>query len=211
MRRSILVLTLVTIVKVIMAAAPAFAPEASQQQYEVEQRSLNFELTVQGSPPTDVTFFGQGPLIGLPVQLLDPDGDGTYVGNTTIEVTVNLDGTIQPVPIAIFGGIGTNPVGTGPGSKFPGYSSLVVKDFGSTVIRDGQTLRTSISFKGPQEGATTPGPAKGDETKKADGAKSWGDASITNELPKTGGALSILGVAGGLVVASGLLVRRLTR
>jgi hypothetical protein len=40
----------------------------------------------------------------LPVQLVAPDGDGTYVGNTTIEVTVNPDGTTQPVPIAIFGG-----------------------------------------------------------------------------------------------------------
>jgi LPXTG-motif cell wall-anchored protein len=126
-------------------------------------------------------------------------------------VTVNPDGTIQPVPIAIFGGVGTNPAGTGPGSKFPGYSSLVVKDFGSTVIRDGQTFWTRISFKGHQEGTTTPGPGKGDETKKAGDAKSWGDASVTKELPKTGGALPILGFLGALLVASGLLVRKLTR
>ena len=88
MRRFILVLTLVTIAKVIMVAAPAFAQEASQQQYEVEHRSLNFELTVQGTPPADARFFGQGPLIGLPVQLVDPDGDGTSAGNTIVEVTV---------------------------------------------------------------------------------------------------------------------------
>jgi len=59
-----LILAVVTIVKVIMAAAPAFAQEASQQQYKVEQRSLNFELTVQGTPPVDTTFFGRGPLMG---------------------------------------------------------------------------------------------------------------------------------------------------
>jgi hypothetical protein len=209
-RRFILVLTVVTIVKVIMAAAPAFAQEASQQQYGVEQRSLNFELTVQGTPPADATFFGQGPLIGLPVQLVAPDGDGTYVGNTTIEVTVNPDGTTQPVPIAIFGGVGTNPAGTGPGSMFPGYSSLVIKDFGPRVIRDGQTFRTRISFKGHQEGTTTSGPGKGEET-QAGGARSSGGASVMKALPKTGGVLPILGVAGALLVASGLLVRRLTR
>jgi hypothetical protein len=61
-RRFILVLTVVTIVKVILATAPAFAQETSQQQYEVEQGSLNFELTVQGIPPANATFFGQGPL-----------------------------------------------------------------------------------------------------------------------------------------------------
>jgi hypothetical protein len=42
---------------------------------------------------------------------------------------VNPDGTIQ-APIAIFEGMETNPVGTGLGSKFPGYLNLVVKDFG---------------------------------------------------------------------------------
>jgi hypothetical protein len=209
LRRFILVLTVVTIVKVIMTAAPVFAQEASPQQYEVEQRSVNFELTVQGTPPADTTFFGQGPLMGLPVQLVDPDGDSIYTGNTTVKVTVNPDGTTQPVPIAIFGGIGTNPAGTGPGSKLPGYSSLVVKDFGPTVIRDGQTLRSRISFKGDQEGTTTPD--NGDETKNAGDAKISSGASVTKALPKTGVALPILGGAGALLVASGLLVRRLTR
>jgi len=99
-----LILTVVTIVKVVMAAAPAFAQEASQQQYKVEQRSLNFELTVQGTPPADAMFFGQGPLMGLPVQLVDLDGDCIYTANTAVKVTVNPDGTIQPAPIAIFGG-----------------------------------------------------------------------------------------------------------
>ena len=74
---------------------------------------------------------------------------------------------------------------------------------------DGQTFSTMISFKGQQEGTTTPGPGNGDETKA--GAKSLGDASVTKALPKTGGALPILGIAGALLVASGLIMRRLTR
>jgi hypothetical protein len=208
-RRFILVLTVVTIIKVVMTAAPVFAQEASPQRYEVEQRSLNLELTVQGAPPADATFFGQGPLVGLPVQLVDPDGDSIYTGNTTVKVTVNPDGTTQPAPIAIFGGIGMNPAGTGPGSKFPGYSSLVVKDFGPTVISDGQTFRSRISFKEDQEGTTTPGNV--DETKKPGDDKISSGAGVTKTLPETGVVLPILGVAGALLVASGLIVRRLTR
>jgi hypothetical protein len=85
-------------------------------------------------------------LVGLPVRLAGPDGGGTYTGATTVQVTANPDGSIQPAPIAIFGGMGTNPAGTGPGNKFPGYSSLVVKDFGPTVIEDGQTFRAGVYF-----------------------------------------------------------------
>jgi hypothetical protein len=209
-RRFILILAVVTIVKVILAAAPAFAQEASQQQYKVEQRWLNFELAVRGTPPADATFFGQGALMGLPVQLVDPGGDSIYTANTTVKVTVNPDGTTQPVPIAIFGGIGKNSAGTGPGSKLAGYSSLVVKDFGHTVIEDNQTLKAEISFEGDQGGGAIPGPDNGDETKTG-GPKSLGGASVTKVLPNTGGALPILGVAGALLVASGLIVRRLTR
>ncbi len=90
---------------------------------------MSFQLVVEGTPPKDTAFFAQGPLVGLPVQLAVPDGGGTYTGATTVRVTVNPDGTIQ-APIAIFEGMETNPVGTGPGSKFPGYLNLVVKDFG---------------------------------------------------------------------------------
>lgn len=74
----------------------------------------------------DATFFGQGPLIGLPVQLVDPDGN--YVGNTTIEVTVNPDGTIQPVPIAIFGGR-DEPRGHGSRKQVPGLLARKLRDW----------------------------------------------------------------------------------
>ena len=141
--------------------------------------------------------------MGLPVQLVDLDGDSIYTANTAVKVTVNPDGTTQPTPIAIFGGVGTNSAGTGPGSKVAGYSSLLVKDFGPTVIRGGQMLKAEISFEEDQGGGTMPGPDNGDETKTG-GVKSLGDASVTKVLPNTGGALPILGVAGALLVACGL-------
>jgi LPXTG-motif cell wall-anchored protein len=144
------------------------------------------------------------------VQLVDLDGNSIYTGNTTVKVTVNPDGTTQPTPIAIFGGVGMNSAGTGPGSKLAGYSSLVVKDFGHTVIEDSQTLKAEISFDGDQGGDTMPGLDNGDETKTGD-AKSLGGASVTKVLPNTGGALPILGAAGALLVASGLIVHRRTR
>ena len=147
MIRLILVLTITALLKAAMLAAPpAFAQEASQQQYGVEGRTLSFELAVEGEPPSEATFFGETPLVGDSVQLIDPDGDGTYTGTTTVEVTVNPDGTIQPVPVAIWGGIGTTPSERYPGEPLPGYSTKVIKDFGPVVIEDSQMFSTSVSF-----------------------------------------------------------------
>ncbi len=147
MIRLILVLTITALLKAAMLAAPpAFAQEASQQQYGVEGRTLSFELAVEGEPPSEATFFGETPLVGGSVQLIDPDGDGTYTATTTVEVTVNPDGTIQPVPVAIWGGIGTTPSERYPGEPLPGYSTKVIKDFGPVVIEDGQMFGTSVSF-----------------------------------------------------------------
>ena len=147
MIRLILVLTVAVSIAALLAAPPAFAQEASQQQYRVEERMLSFELAVEGEPPSEATFFGETPLVGGSVQLIDPDGDGTYTGTTTVEVTVNPDGTIQPVPVAIWGGIGTTPSERYPGDPLPGYSSKVIKDFGPVVIEDGQIFSTGISFE----------------------------------------------------------------
>ena len=147
MIRLILVLTVAASIAALLAAPSAFAQEASQQQYRVEERMLSFELAVEGEPPSDATFFGETPLVGGSVQLIDPDGDGTYTGTTTVEVSVNPDGTTQPVPVAIWGGIGTTPSERYPGDPLPGYSSKVIKDFGPVVIEDGQIFSTGISFE----------------------------------------------------------------
>ena len=135
------------------------------QQYSVEERAVNFELAIEGNIPADATFFAQGPLIGLPVRLADPDGNSIYTGATTVRVTVNPDGTSQPAPIAFFGGEGTNLAGTGPGSKFPGYPSLVVKNFGPTVIEDGQMFSATVDFTTTSDSGSVPaGQESGEET-----------------------------------------------
>lgn len=67
---------------VLVAASPALAQSAAQEQYEGEA-TLSFKVVTQGEVPEDATFFG---LYGPPnsevssVQLTDPDGDGTYTG-----------------------------------------------------------------------------------------------------------------------------------
>ena len=80
MIRLTLVLTVAVSIAALLAAPPAFAQEASQQQYRVEERTLSFELAVEGESPSEATFFGETPLVGGSVQLIDPDGDGTYTG-----------------------------------------------------------------------------------------------------------------------------------
>jgi hypothetical protein len=212
-------------VMVLTAAVPAaFAQEVedgahgtvASQQYSVEERTVNFELAVEGTPPADATFFGKGPLTGLPVRLADPDGDNTYAGTTTVGVTVNPDGTTQPAPIAIFGGVGTTPGGTNPRSKFPGSSSLVVKDFGPTVIEDGQTFKASIYFGEITGGTATTGVTAPDSMTPDSGNGDPGNSGNPDSddeakaLPETSGAaLPILGVAGALLVGGGFLIRRL--
>jgi len=44
--------------------------------------TVEFELAVEGEPPTDATFFGYLGYEPAPFQLVDPDGDGVYTGNT---------------------------------------------------------------------------------------------------------------------------------
>ena len=136
--------------------------EAADGGYTVEEREINFELAIEGEPPADATFSGSGPLVGLPAPLADEDGDGTYTGTATVEVTVNPDGTTQPAPVAIYGGIGTAPSGD-PGEPFAGATEgLVLEDFGAVVLEDGQTLSGSYSFGEGEEttvsgGTTTTG------------------------------------------------------
>ena len=143
--------------------------EAAGGQYTVEERAINFELSVEGEPPSDAAFSGSGPLVGLPAALSDEDGDGTYEGSASVEVTVNPDGTTQAAPVAIYGGTGTAPSGD-PGEPFAGATDgLVLVDFGMTVLEDGQTLSGSYSF---EDGAGTTlggGETMGGGTTGADG------------------------------------------
>ena len=161
-------------------SVPAFAqPNAT----------LSFELTVEGVPPADATFFGQvqlgegGP--GVCAPLTDPDGDGVYTGSASVPM-FPPGGAAEPVSLPVRIVQGTGQIST-PGGQVRCPEPLsVIKDFGLVQIVD-RTLSASVSFPG-------------------NGGK---------ELPKTGGAGSAsslaLGAGALLLVVGGLLARRLVR
>lgn len=120
-----------------------------------ETATLSFELTVEGEPPTDATFFGNlqtgegGP--GSFTPLTDPDGDGVYTGTTT---TPRFGPGPRPVPPGIEPlSFGVRIVqGTGTQGSIPAAPVTVIKDFGAVPMND-QTFSASTSFpSGPGPG-----------------------------------------------------------
>lgn len=119
-----------------------------------EPATLTFELTVEGEPPANATFFGfvgfeDGP--GEYVPLDDPDGDGLYAGSTTLEDRFRPGP--RPVPpgtepkayaVRIVRGTGTSP----ESSNFPGDPISAIKDFGVVLIEAENTFSAGVSFGG---------------------------------------------------------------
>ncbi len=157
-----------------------------------EFATLSFELVVEGEPPADATFFGNvqmgegGP--GSYTPLLDPDGDGVYTGATLVN---RFGPGPRPVPAGVEPlSFGVQIVqSTGTQGRMPEGPISVIKNFGAVPMNN-QTFSASVSYE--NSGGS-------------------GSGSKARELPKTGGAaLAMLG-AGALVLAGGLLVRRVNR
>ena len=167
--------------------------------------TLDFELTVEGEPPVDTTFFGMAGVdlediwLDESVQLADPDGDGVYTGSMVVPAG-------RPVTVWITQGTGTRE---GHNGTLPGEPFTVVKHFGTKTFYEGATFRASVSFPG-NGGSSDNGVSGGGS---GSGTSPGGIASgVRGLLPSTGGsmALAILG-AGVLLVSGGLLIRRLAR
>ncbi|CAA9423475.1 MAG: hypothetical protein AVDCRST_MAG80-93 [uncultured Rubrobacteraceae bacterium] len=181
--------------------------------------TLDFELTVEGEPPADATFFG---MVGIDlediwldesVQLADPDGDGVYTGSIDVP-------TGRPVTVWITQGTGTRE---GHNGTLPGQPFTVLKHFGTKTFYEDATFEASVSFPG-NGGSGNGGSGNGGSGNGGSGGGSPGGGSgngvslgsitggVRGLLPNTGGsmALTILG-AGVLLVSSGLLIRRLAR
>ena len=103
-----------------------------------DKATLSFELTVEGEPPADASFFGNvhtgegGP--GLYVPLTDPDDDGVYIGSTIVD---RFGPGPRPVPP------GVEPV------AFPVQivqDSELIKDFGTVKLDGDKTFSASVSF-----------------------------------------------------------------
>jgi hypothetical protein len=183
-----------------------------------ETATLTFELSVEGKPPSDATFFGtirgEGPRY---VPLTDEDDDGLYAGNTTVSRfppgTRPLRPDAEPVslPVQMVQGTGTL---ASDESDFlrPGEPTSVIRDFGPVRIED-QTLSASVSFDEDRGGNTTPGSGEGtsDEGGSDDGLLGSTASGIRSLLPGAGGGATLALIGAGILLAGGLLIRRLFR
>jgi len=182
-----------------------------------ETATLTFELSVEGEPPSDASFFGTVRGEGLRyIPLTDDDGDSLYTGNTSVPRfppgTRPLPPDAEPVslPIQIVQGTGTQGSDES-GSPRPGEPTSVTEDFGAVRIED-QTLLAIASFEENRGGNTTPG--SGDDTSdESDSDSLLGDAAsgIKGLLPGTGGTAILALIGAGILLVGGLLIRRLFR
>ena len=158
--------------------------------------TATFELTVEGEPPEDATFFGYLGYEPAPFQLSDQDGDGVYTGSTPPDLIPAGD----TQPALIVQGTGTREsqvVGTSPGEPIS-----TIEDFGEVTFEEDTTLKASISFG--SSGGSGSGGSRGFFSNAAE--------SVRGLLPSTGGgaALAVLGI-GVILILSGLVVRRIFR
>ena len=158
--------------------------------------TLSFELTVEGEPPEDATFFGYLGYEPAPFQLSDQDGDGVYTGSTPPDLIPAGD----TQPALIVQGTGTREsqvVGTSPGEPIS-----TIEDFGEVTFEEDTTLKASVSF----------GSSGGSDSGGSRGFFSNAAESVRGLLPSTGGgaALAVLGI-GVILILSGLVVRRIFR
>lgn len=99
---------------------------------------LSFELTVEGEPPADASFFGFIPAEGgIRAPLADPDGDGVYTGSTIVSKFAP-GGPPEPVSLPV------QIVQTQPGTHQA--RDTVLKDFGEVLIDEDKAFSASVSF-----------------------------------------------------------------
>lgn len=184
MKRLLLLFVAVTL----SLAVPALAqPEGGEttglETTQQEPVVLEFELTVEGRPPADATFFGQ---VGLGMsdvreRLTDPDGDGVYTGS--VEYAAG-----EREGVVIVQGKGLRYGADGAAS--PGTPETVIRDFGRTAIAGDRTFSATASFG--DEGAASSGPisATGVVEKPQMTTYMYGTHAITDEATGTPYALT---------------------
>ena len=88
----------------------------------------------------------------------------------------------------------------------------MIEVFGPVRIED-QTLSANVSFEEDRGGNTTPGSGDGtsDEGDSDDGLLGSAASGIRNLLSGTGAAATLALIGAGILLAGGLLIRRLFR
>ena len=219
------------VVLVAMAAMLTIAvPTVTREGYQYDQyggddrATLSFELTVEGDPPANATFFGNvrtgegGP--GLFVPLADPDGDGMYTGSTTVD---GFGPGPRPVPP------GAEPVAAPV--RITEGTGAVIKDFGLVKLDGDKTFEASVSFGNDGENTMPNNPGGNDPDDNGNGGSGGGSSGggsdggggsgdsrssgglvdTIRNLPDTGGFALLLAAAGALIIGAGLIARRVLR
>ena len=160
--------------------------------------TLSFELAVECEPPADATFLGFTTLESLMLTpLSDPDGDGVYTGRLTVNKYPPgprpVPPGVEPISLSPVRIVQGPPTGIGPlGPEF-----RVIQDFGTVKLDEDKTLEASVSFC--------------DDGGSGDGGGS-GTVGGVKTLPATGGSVPLaIGASALLLIASGILVRRIAR
>ena len=194
--------------------------------------TATFELATECEPPAGTQFFA-----GASQQtaaLSDPDGDGTYTGSLTLPEGFYDLGAF-PVPVAILAGSPEVPnqqtievfgevvledgdhfsastsfcdggTGNGGSGTDDGNGSAVVSGGGNNAGKGGVASGVDVDGSGSVDASD------GEKAAEISASAPEGGASpAAKVLPSTGGVLPIAGVAGLLIVAAGLLVRRIFR
>ena len=163
-------------------------------QATAREVTLDFELTVEGEPPADATFWGQYLVEGATIPLEDPDGDGVYTGS------MSGGRPAEGAGFRIVQGTGTEKLMTG---LYPAEPITVIKDFDAPTVEGDTKFSATVSF---DEGSTT-SDQYGSASIGSSGPKDP-DAEAPEMLPDTGGVpLLALGVAALLFAGGGLLAR----
>ena len=158
-----------------------------------ETIAVNFELAVECEPPAGTIFYG---LAGQePVELIDADGDGSYEGALTLPADF---GTFE-MPIWIQTGTPEVP------------NQHTIESFGRVVLDDADLFSASVSLCDGGPGGTGNGFDGSGGPEVSGSGNEEGVPSAAKVLPSTGGILPIAGLTGLLIVAGGLLARRITR
>jgi hypothetical protein len=186
-----------------------------------ETATLAFELSVEGEPPTDATFFGavrgEGPRY-VPLA----GEDGLYTGSTTVfrfpPGMRPLPPDAEPVslPAQMIQGTGTQgPDESGP--PHPGEPTRVIGDFGPVRIED-KALSANVSFEEDREGTTigdsgdgSSGSGGSDGGDSDDGLLGSAASAIRGLFSSTGGTAALALIGAGILLTAGLLIRRLFR
>ena len=179
---------------------PGGSTEAQGEEAIPEDRTLNFELAVEGEPPAGATFSAVAPGANI-TELTDPDGDDVYTGS----LTATAGSYPRCVPVEVFG------------KNSPDEVSYEIWNESRFCFKDGDTFSASYSFGDSGSGGTGGGSggSKGGAMVSggsvvSSGGTAQGASPIASVLPTTGGVLPVAGAAGALLLAGGLLLRRIS-